>query len=114
MAKIKRFSYNEKTLKKLYKSKIEKGDLLGAISTLKTLQGIKNDSFVYLEKGLCYYKMGLYEDALDSFFHALAIIPEEDEARCFAYIGVSYFRINNISLAGHYIQKFMQFLYIFL
>ena len=108
MAKIKRFSYNEKTLKKLYKSKIEKGDLLGAITTLKTLQGIKNDSFVHLEKGLCYFKLGLYEEALDSFFHALAIINEKDMARCYAYIGVSYYKINNINVASYYIHKFMR------
>ncbi len=94
---------------KLYNLKKDANDLLGCITSLKSLEksGFK-DFFLYYEFSVTYLKMELYYQCLDSIFKAYTYCNNEQEYALFGLLGATYYKLSNDELAGYYIQKYIK------
>ena len=109
MAIIHEFTSKKEYYNKLYQKRLNEGDLLGAFNLLKSLERENYiDYNLYKNFGLIYFKMQLYEDALESFYKCLTIIDNDKKVVIYGYIGATYHKISNTNMAGYYIQKFLQ------
>ena len=125
MAEVYTVSYDNETLKKLYNSKRESDDYIGALSVLKRMRRANPDDFSLCQEfAEVYYLLEAYDNSVEETFKYLGgldkevaslyktILSDEDKlliktkyAKSYCALGSAYYRSGNDKVAGYYYNK---------
>ncbi len=103
MAKLYTATYDNLTLNKLYLKKVQEGDYDGALSAIRRMQENGESKEVLSSLyATTYYNMGMYHEAVESWFNYLSVCPKNKCVRAYNGLGASFFRLNDLNNAGYY------------
>ena len=106
MTKIYKKEKYDIALEKLYLKKLEQNDLDGALGLIDTMQSLHGESKqVYLNYATVYYKMGLYDFAINNWFKFYTLVGEKQRARVYNALGACYYKIDDKPIAGYYFNE---------
>ncbi|MBR6737892.1 MAG: tetratricopeptide repeat protein [Clostridia bacterium] len=107
MADILSADFSSTTLEALYKQKLKKGDLLGALLITDRMQ--KNgmgESELSLKRAKVYYDMQKYDASADEWIKFLSVQQDERSyARAYNGLGACFYKMGETDLAGMYFNK---------
>ena len=106
MKKIIKVDYSIKNLNKLYAKRLSKEDYDGCISALKKCIQMGYNTFdVYEKLAKTYYKVGMYEEAVNYWFLYLSICPKNNKIYAYNGLGACFYKLNQKTIAGIYFTE---------
>ena len=106
MTKIIKAEYNNATLEKLYNKYLNNGALDSALNILDKVYDLNGESTeIYSSYANIYYKMGLYERAINYWYKFLSVAEDKELAKGYNGLGACYYKIDNKQLAGYYFNE---------
>lgn len=107
MAEILHANYKPSALEGLYRQKLNKGDLLGALLLITTMKnhGV-GEVELCLKRAKIFYEMERYESACEEWFKYLTFKTDKNsQARAFNALGACFYRLGDTDTAGTYFEK---------
>ncbi len=106
MTKIIKAEYNNATLEKLYNKYLNNGALDSALNILDKVYDLNGESTeIYSSYANIYYKMGLYERAINYWYKYLSVAEDKELAKGYNGLGACHYKIDNKQLAGYYFNE---------